>query len=175
MLEQPKKPERSAQPKQAITLNVHLAPGNSSTQFLLANYTAVSVAQGIAHVDFGFIEPALFGALWRAIQHNKPIPKGVRGTRAAGIAMPLDALVRLQQQLQQTLMNLRRQAVPPKGEPKEQTGYGDVSRPCQPQTAERIVANAACAGRVRLKRGTAASCEVSWQSHLGDLGKIRGR
>lgn len=120
MPEQSEKPEKSAQPEKAITLNVQLASGNPADQPMLANYTAVSVAQGIAHVDFGFIEPALFGALGRAIRQNKPIPKGVRGTRTARIVLPLDALVRLQQQLQQTIIGLRRQVTPRKGESKGQ-------------------------------------------------------
>jgi hypothetical protein len=107
MSEQSDKPEKSAQSEKAITLNVQLAPGNPTEQPLMANYTAVSVAQGIAHVDFGFVEPALFGALGRAIRQNKPIPKGVRGTRTARIALPLEALVRLQQQLQQVVRDLR--------------------------------------------------------------------
>ena len=120
MPEQSDKPEKSEQSEKAVTLNVQLTPGNATEQPLMANYTAVSVAQGIAHVDFGFIEPALFSALGQAIRQNKSIPKGVRGTRTARIALPLDALGRLQQQLQQTLMGLRRQAAPRKGEPKGQ-------------------------------------------------------
>lgn len=120
MPEQSDKPEKSAQSEKAITLNVQLAPGNATEQPMLANYTSVSVAQGIAHVDFGFIEPALFGALGQAIRQNKPIPNGVSGTRTARIALPLDVLVRLEQQLQQTLMGLRREAAPRKGEPKGQ-------------------------------------------------------
>ena len=120
MTDQSGKQEKSKQSEKAITLNVQLAPGHVTDQPMMANYTAVSIAQGIAHVDFGFIEPALFGALGRAIRQNKPIPKGVRGTRTARIALPLDALVRLQRQLQQTLMDLQRQAAPRKGEPKGQ-------------------------------------------------------
>lgn len=123
MAEQSDKPEKSettASSEKAITVDIRLAPGNATEQPMLANYTAVSVAQGIAHVDFGFIEPALFSALGRAIRQNKPIPNGVRGSRTARIALPLDALVRLQQQLQQTLMTLRRPAPPRKGEPKGQ-------------------------------------------------------
>jgi hypothetical protein len=120
MPEQFAKQEEAAVAQKAISVNVQLAPGNATEQPMLANYTAVSVAQGIAHMDFGFIEPVLFGALGRAIRQNKPIPKGVRGTRTARVAMPLDALVRLQHQLQQALMNLRRQAASRKGEPKGQ-------------------------------------------------------
>ena len=107
MPEQSQKPEKPSPSEKAITLNVQLSSGNSTEQPMLANYTAVSVAQGIAHVDFGFIEPALFGALGRAIRQNKPIPKGVRGTRTARIALPLESLVRLQQQLQQVVRGLR--------------------------------------------------------------------
>lgn len=107
MPEQSEKPEKSAPAEKAFTLNVQLAPGNATEQPMLANYTAVSVAQGIAHVEFGFIEPALFGALGRAIRQNKPIPKGVRGTRVARLALPLDALMRLQQQVQQVVMGVR--------------------------------------------------------------------
>ena len=118
--DKPDKSEKAAPSEKAITLNVQLTPGSTTEQPMMANYTAVSVAQGIAHVDFGFIEPALFNALGQAIRQNKPIPKGVRGTRTARIALPLDALVRLQQQLQQTLMGLRRQAASRKGDPKGQ-------------------------------------------------------
>lgn len=175
MLEQSKKLGKSAQLKQAITLNVHLVPGNPATRFLLANYAATNVVQGVTYVDFGFIEPAFLRALGRTIRQNKPIPKSVRGVCVARIALSPELPGCLSQQFQRADACLRRQAMPPKGEPKEQTGSGDVSRPCRPQTAERVVANAASTERVRLKRGTATSCEVSWQSHWGDLGKTRGK
>jgi hypothetical protein len=106
-LEEPDKPEKTAASQKAITLNVQLAPGGAGDQPVLANYAAVSLASGIAHVDFGFIEPVLFGALGRAIRANKPIPKGVRGARVARVALPLDTLVRLQQQLQQVVADLQ--------------------------------------------------------------------
>jgi hypothetical protein len=112
--EKPEKAEKAAQSEKAITLNVQLTSGAAADQPVMANYTAVSMAQGIAHVDFGFIDPALFDVLGRAIKQNKPIPKGVRGTRAARIALPLEAVLRLHQQLQQTLTSLRRQAAPRK-------------------------------------------------------------
>jgi hypothetical protein len=43
-----------------IALNVRLKP---SAHPLATNYTNVGVAQGIAYVDFGFIEPVLLGAI----------------------------------------------------------------------------------------------------------------
>jgi hypothetical protein len=115
-------PEKSTQSEKAITLNVQLMSGAAADQPVMANYTAVNVVPGVVHVDFGFIEPALVGSLGRAIQQNKPIPKGIRGTRVARVALPLDALVRLEQQLRQVLVGLRGAAArgTRKGEPKGQ-------------------------------------------------------
>jgi hypothetical protein len=120
MPEPEEKPEKSTQSEKAISLNVQLTSSTAADHPIMANYTAVNVAPGVVHVDFGFIEPALFGALGRAIRANKPIPKGVRGTRVARVAMPLDALVRLEQQLRQVLVGLRGAAAQGtrKGEPK---------------------------------------------------------
>lgn len=74
---------------------------------VLANYSTAHVAQGIAYLDFGFIEPAVLGAVARAVQAKKPLPKAVQGQLASCVAMPLDALVRLHQQVQHVLVGLR--------------------------------------------------------------------
>ena len=113
-------PEKPEQTDKTIALNVRLIPRDHSDQPILANYSTVQVAQRIAYIDFGFIEPALLGAVVRAAQANKPLPKAIQGKLASRVALPLDALVRLQQQLQQTLMGLQRQTVPRQGEPKGQ-------------------------------------------------------
>jgi hypothetical protein len=47
--------------KNALSQNVRLKPSESSSHPRATNYTNVGVAQGIAYVDFGFIEPALLG------------------------------------------------------------------------------------------------------------------
>ena len=78
------------------------------------------VAQGIAYLDFGFIEPRLLGAVMRAVQANGPMPKAVQGRLASRVALPLDALVRLHQQLQQVLVGLRGRQAPQKAETKGQ-------------------------------------------------------
>jgi hypothetical protein len=120
--EKPEKQEKPAQSEKAVTLNVQLTSGTASDQPVMANYTAVNVVPGVVHVEFGFIEPALFSALGRAIRQNKPIPKGIRGTRVARVAMPLDVLVRLEQQLRQVSVGLQRTAArgARRGEPKGQ-------------------------------------------------------
>jgi hypothetical protein len=48
---------------QALTLNLCLKPSESSAHPCATNYANVAVAQGIAYVDFGFIEPTLLAAI----------------------------------------------------------------------------------------------------------------
>jgi hypothetical protein len=63
-----KEPTRMSEPKDNMTkktlaLNVRLKPIESSAHPRATNYTNVGVAQGIAYLDFGFIEPTLLGAI----------------------------------------------------------------------------------------------------------------
>ncbi|TKB72941.1 MAG: hypothetical protein E8D46_10705 [Nitrospira sp.] len=46
-----------------IALNVRLKPSEPSAHPRASNYTNVGVAQGIAYIDFGFIEPTLLAAI----------------------------------------------------------------------------------------------------------------
>lgn len=90
-----------------IALNVTLKPSESSAHPRAVNYSNVGVAQGIAHVDFGFIEPAILAAIAKTAKDGQAAPKGLDGHLVTRVAMPLDALVRLQQQIQQVLVGLR--------------------------------------------------------------------
>jgi hypothetical protein len=90
-----------------IALNVRLNPSEPSAHPRAVNYTNVSVAQGIAYVDFGFIEPALFAAIAKTAKDGQLAPKGVEGHLVTRVALPLDNLTRLQQQIQQILVSLR--------------------------------------------------------------------
>jgi hypothetical protein len=65
------------------------------------------VAQGIAHIDSGFIEPAALAAIAKTAKDGQVAPKGLDGYLVTRVAMPLDVLVRLQQQIQQVLVSLR--------------------------------------------------------------------
>ena len=89
-------------------------------QPVLANYSSVNVAQGLVYLDFGFIEPGVLGAVMRAAQANGPLPKAVQGRLASRVALPLDTLLRLHQQLQQVLVGLRGRPAPQKAAPKGQ-------------------------------------------------------
>ncbi len=90
-----------------IALNVRLKPSEPSAHPRAANYSNVGVAQGIAHLDFGFIEPAVLAAIAKTAKDGQAAPKGLDGHLVTRVAMPLDALVRLQQQIQQVLVGLR--------------------------------------------------------------------
>ena len=97
-----------------IALNVRLKPSESSTHPRATNYTNVGVTQGIAYLDFGFIEPALLAAIANTAKDGQPVPKGLEGHLVTRVAMGVDVLARLHQQIQQVLVSMRdaRQAKP---------------------------------------------------------------
>ena len=90
-----------------ISLNVRLKPSESSAHPRATNYTNVGVAQGIAYVDFGFIEPTLLGAIAKTAKDGQAAPKGLEGHLVTRVAMSVDVLARLHQQIQHVLVGLR--------------------------------------------------------------------
>jgi hypothetical protein len=99
-----------------LQLNVRLKPSESSAHPRAVNYSNVGVAQGIAHLDFGFIEPSVLAAIAKTAKDGQPAPKGLDGHLVSRVAMPVDGLVRLHQQIQQVLVGLREAQKPkPKG------------------------------------------------------------
>lgn len=92
---------------QTVALNVRLKPSESSAHPRATNYTNVGVAQGIAYVDFGFIEPALIGAIAKSPKDGQAAPKAIDGQLVTRVAMGLDVLARLHQQIQQVLISMR--------------------------------------------------------------------
>jgi hypothetical protein len=92
---------------QTIALNVRLKPSESSAHPRATNYTNVGVAQGIAYLDFGFIEPTLLAAVAKTAKGGQAAPKGLEGHLVTRVAMGVDILARLHQQIQQVLVGLR--------------------------------------------------------------------
>jgi hypothetical protein len=92
---------------QTIALNVRLKPSESSTHPRATNYTNVGVAHGIAYVDFGFIEPTQLAAIATTAKDGRAAPKGLEGALVTRVAMGVDVLARLHQQIQQVLISLR--------------------------------------------------------------------
>ncbi|MDZ4855682.1 MAG: hypothetical protein SGJ26_12630 [Nitrospirota bacterium] len=104
-----------SEPKdKTIALKVRLKPSESSAHPKATNYTNVGMAQGIAYVDFGFIEPALLAAIAKTAKDGQAAPKGLEGALVTRVAMSVEVLARLHQQIQQVLVGLRdvRQAKP---------------------------------------------------------------
>jgi len=71
------------------------------------NYTNVGVAQGIAYVDFGFIEPGLLGAIAQTAKDGNVTPKVIEGQFVTRMAIGIDVLARLHQQIQQVMINMQ--------------------------------------------------------------------
>ncbi len=90
-----------------IAFNVRLKPSESSAHPRAANYTNVGVAQGIAYLDFGFLEPAVLAALAKTAKDGQAAPKGLEGHLVTRVAMDLSALTRLYQQIQQVLVGVQ--------------------------------------------------------------------
>jgi hypothetical protein len=97
--------------KTATAVNVRLHPVEQSDQPIAANFATVTVAQGIAYVDFGFIEPALLAKVMVDSQNGKTLPETVEGKLAVRISLGLDVLARLQHQMQQVFLNIRQTPV----------------------------------------------------------------
>ncbi|NOT24404.1 MAG: hypothetical protein HOP22_17005 [Nitrospiraceae bacterium] len=90
-----------------IAFNVRLKPSESSAHPRATNCTNVGVAQGIAYLDFGFIEPALLDAIAKTAKDGQVEMKAVDGQLVTRVAMSVDVLARLHQQVQQILISMR--------------------------------------------------------------------
>ena len=67
----------------------------------------VGVAQEIAYLDFGFSEPGLLAAIAKTAKDGQAAPIGLDGTLVTRVAMGVDVLARLHQQIQHVLVGLR--------------------------------------------------------------------
>ena len=89
-----------------IALNVRLKHSESSAHPRAANYSNVGISQGIAYLDFGFIEPAQLAAVAKTAKDGQAAPKGLDGHLITRVAMDVSTLTRLQRQIQQVSMGL---------------------------------------------------------------------
>ena len=93
--------------KKTVAFKVRLKSSEPSGHPRATNYTSVGVAQGIAYVDFGFIEPAMLEALAGAAKEGQAGPKAIEGQLVTRVAMGMDVVARLHHQLQQVLARAR--------------------------------------------------------------------
>ena len=89
--------------EKVVALDVRLKSNDSSGHLRVTNYTNVGVAQGIAYLDFGFIEPALLSTIAKTLKDGQVTSKGIDGQLVTRIAMSVDVLTRLHQQIQEVL------------------------------------------------------------------------
>ena len=90
-----------------LALNVRLKSSDSSSHPRATNYTNVGVAHGIAYLDFGFIEPALLGAIANTSKDGQSAPKGIEGQLVTRVAMGVDVLAQLHRQIQHVFVGVR--------------------------------------------------------------------
>ena len=90
-----------------LALNVRLKSSDSSSHPRATNYTNVGLHQGIAYLDFGFIEPGLLGAIAKTAKDGQSAPKGIEGQLVTRVAMGVDVLARFYGQIREVLMELR--------------------------------------------------------------------
>jgi hypothetical protein len=104
-----KKEDQPAAPEapKNTRMGIRLVPVNNSDQPVLANYTNLNIAPGMAFIDFGFLEPSMLMAIPRVARAGGKLPESVNGKLAVRVAMGYDGLAQLHQQIGQLLNGLR--------------------------------------------------------------------
>jgi hypothetical protein len=97
---------QSARKPKRIDLGINLVPAQQSDQPVLANFSLVNVAPGMAFIDFGFIEPRLLAALPNLALAGGKMPERIDGRLAVRVAIGFDAVQSLHQQLGRILTGL---------------------------------------------------------------------
>jgi hypothetical protein len=97
---------QSARRPKRIDLGINLVPAQQSDQPVLANFSLVNVAPGMAFIDFGFIEPRVLAALPNMALAGGKMPERIDGRLAVRVAIGFDAMQSLHQQLGRILTGL---------------------------------------------------------------------
>ena len=109
MAEAPKQKPAKVEPQQ---LRLKLTPANQSEQPILANTTLVTPGAGFVYLDFGFIEPGVLPALGEMARQGTKLPEEINGRLAARVALGLDTVQQLHQQLGGILQGAQRAQAP---------------------------------------------------------------
>lgn len=89
-----------------IGMSVRLAPAGNSDQPVFANFTNVNVSPGTVFIDFGFLEPGVLSALPQMVKDGNKLPETLNGRLGVRVAMGLDAMANLYQQLGRVVTGL---------------------------------------------------------------------
>ncbi len=98
-------PAEQAESK-TVGLSVRLNPTADSDQPVFSNFTNVNVAPGTVFIDFGFLEPGVLSALPQMLKDGNKLPESINGRLSVRVAMGLDAMGNLYQQLTRVVTNL---------------------------------------------------------------------
>lgn len=110
MAEEKDKAKPADKAPQTVGLGVRLVPTGESDQPRVANYTSITLAPGMAFVDFGFFEPAMLAALPRVAQQGGKLPNSINGRLATRVALSYETLANLHQQLGSALQGLKKKS-----------------------------------------------------------------
>ena len=90
---------------QAVSVAVRLQPVEHSQQPIFSNFATVQAGTGVVFIDFGFLEPQTMAHLARLGQPGVSVPEAIAGTLACRMALSLDTVANLANQLNQLLRN----------------------------------------------------------------------
>ena len=95
------------QEERHVSVNLKLVSVGQSDQPIAVNGTAIQVAQGVAYIDFGFIDPAVVVALTRSAKAGaQPTQTTVEGKLLVRVAMGVHSLRSFHSQLEGVLSEL---------------------------------------------------------------------
>ena len=95
------------QGKNHVSVNLKLVSVGPSDQPVAVNGTTIQVAQGVAYLDFGFIDPAVLVALTRSAKTGtQPTQTVVEGKLLVRVAMGMNTLRSFHGQLEGVLSEL---------------------------------------------------------------------
>ena len=103
-------PAAQAAASERKPLGLRLVPVGNSDQPVFANVCNVNVAPGVAFIDFGFLEPAMLTALPRVAKQGGKLPERIDGRLAVRVALGVEALASLHQQVGRVLASAQRAA-----------------------------------------------------------------
>ena len=96
----------AASENKSIGMGVRLTPSADSDRPVFSNFTNVNVAPGTVFVDFGFLEPGVLSALPQMVKDGNKLPEAINGRLSVRVAMGLDAMANLHQQLSRVITGL---------------------------------------------------------------------
>ncbi len=88
---------------EAKSLRLELRASGDADRPVSANCSLIHITQGVAYLDFGFVEPEVFVQLSKRAEANEPFPDVIEGKLVMRVAISPQALLRLKEQTDEVL------------------------------------------------------------------------